>query len=182
MCWVDSFTSTTRWPRSQAVSGHDRSHIAGDMRLIDRSSKSLRGVASTSRFEGRIARALRQARRAPLSAHQYDGEVPNQTGIALSDRHFGALHLEELRNLLVSALNSPPSFAFASMRLEPKRLTFERPGRPPERTKHGQPPAAPDEAAAGSRSLRTRPVAGQLCDRDRGCRSWLVSTIAVTAL
>ena len=92
MCWVDSFTSTTRWPRSQAVFGHDGSHIAGDMRLIDRSSKSLRGVASTSRFEGRTGRALRQARRAPLSAHQYDGEVPNQTGIALGDRHFGALH------------------------------------------------------------------------------------------
>src|ERR1017187_9060290 len=26
-----------------------------------------------------------------MSAHQYDGEVPNQTGIALGDRHFGAL-------------------------------------------------------------------------------------------
>src|ERR1039458_5730159 len=94
MCWVDSFTSTTRWPRSQAVFGHDGSHIAGDMRLIDRSSKSLRGVASTSRFEGRTGRALRQD--APNVGLQYDGEALNQVarrGIALGDRHFGALQV-----------------------------------------------------------------------------------------
>ena len=84
MCWVDSFTSTTRWPRSQAVSGDDRSHIAGDIRLIDRSSKSLRGVASTSR-SGEESSVLKQdAPTRLMSAHQYDGEGLNQ--VARRDR------------------------------------------------------------------------------------------------
>ena len=53
--------------------------------------------------------------------------------------------LEELRNLLISALDSPASFTFASMRLEPERLKFEPPGKPPKRSEYRQPPTAPDE-------------------------------------
>jgi putative transposase len=55
-CWADSFTSTTRWPRSKPSRGPTNLTLLATCRWRDQSSKSLRSVASTFRFRGRIAR------------------------------------------------------------------------------------------------------------------------------